>query len=265
MSKEFDEQKFLPKTAFESARNNIWAQLEKDGKAFEPAKAYDAFLIYCEMPAPRSILEMVKNKLVEADKRTLERYSAKFDWQRRAFAYDQYIALLEQNARDVARFNSQRKWTERREDVRNSEWNDAQQLRQKAKEFLSMPFVETKTVSEETGDDGETIIRHITKLPIRSSLADVVRMIDLANKLERNAVDAETDRIVIETPQSRRHSDVLKARKSFEESAALFPTKSEAERAETIARAFNVTVTELLAPEEMLSGVIQDSISDLPN
>lgn len=265
MIEEIDEQKFLPPTAEQTASGQIWAQMSKDGKPFEPLKAYEAFLVYCDLGAARSIGEIVKNKLLKSDKRTLERYSAKYDWQRRAFAFDRYVARIEANARDAARFNAHRKWTERREEVREHEWNDAQELHAKAKEFLAMPLIETKIVSEEISDDGETIIQHITKTPLKGSLADVVRMIELADKLQRFAVDAPSDRVVIETPESRRHSDVLKARAAFVQSGELFPDKPEIERAESIARAFGVTISELLAPEENLTSLIQDKVSDLVN
>ena len=236
-----DVEKFIPPTAAESSRGNVWAQMERDGRAFEPLKAYQAFLIYCEMPAPRSIAEMVKNKLVNFDKRTLERYSAKYSWQNRAFAYDRYVAALEQNARDVARFNAQRKWTERREDLRQTEWTLGEKLIERANRLL---------------DDTE----------IKGSLNDVVRCFDLADKLQRNAVDAETERIVITTPEQARHSDVMKARAAFARSAELFPHISEIERAEAIAFSYSVTVSEILAPEEILTGIVAEKVSgDLVN
>lgn len=259
------DEKFIPPTAAESARGNVWAQMEKDGKAFEPIGAYEFFLRYCEMPAPRSVKRLAQQKGVKITSRTLENYSAKYSWQTRAFAYDRHVAALEQNAKDVARFHNQRKWTERREMVRNNEWTDAQELRKKAKEFLAMPLIEEKVISEEVSKDGKKIIKHIVQMPIKGTLNDVVRMIDLADKLERNAVDAETERIIIDTPESRRQSDVLKARAAFERSGELFPNTPERERAEGIARAFNVTTSEILAPEEILPSIVQETISNLPN
>lgn len=259
------EEKIIPPTALESARGNIWAQMEKDGKPFEPIAAYEMFLRYCDMPAPRSVRRLAAEKGVKVTVRTLETYSAKFSWQTRAFAYDRYVSALEQNAKDVARFNLQRKWTERRETVRNNEWNDAQELRKKAKDFLSMPLIEEKTTEEEIAPDGKTIHKTIVRMPIKGTLNDVVRMLDLADRLERNAVDAETDRIIIDTPASRRQSDVLKARASFAKSGELFPEKSENERAEGIARAFNVTVAEILAPEEILPSIVTETASKFVN
>lgn len=257
-------EKFVAPTAAESAKNQVWAQIaDPTGKPVEPAAAYEAFLIYCELPPPRSMRRMIEEKLVSVTKRTLENYSQKFDWQRRAFAYDNHCNRLAEHARAVARFQSQHKWTERREEVRISEWETAQELRKKAKEFLAMPLIETKIVNQELSKDGKTIIQHVTVAPVRGSLADVSRMLELANKLERNAVDAETDRIIIQTPATQRQTDVMKARASFERAAAIFPNKTEQERAEAIARAFNITVAEILAPEEILGAIIQENISEV--
>lgn len=259
------QENFIPPTPAESARNNIWAQIEKEGKAGEPLAAYEMFLLYCEQPAPRSIRRLAQSPEVKVSARSLENYSVKYNWQTRAFAYDRYIAALEQNAKDVARFNNQKKWTERREIVRNNEWNDAQELRKKAKEFLALPMIETKVVNETLSSDGKTIIQNVTIMPVKGTLTDVIRMLETADKLERNAVDAETDRIIFDTPERKRQSDVLKARAAFEQSGELFPNKSEAERAESIARAFNVTISEVLAPEEILPSIVQENVSDSVN
>lgn len=266
-----NEETFIPPSARETAGTaNIWAQQYKNGKPAEPINAYEAFLIYCELPygktpVTRSTRRMIEDKLVSVSKRTLESYSVKFDWQIRAFAYDKYVSALKQNARDVARFRNAERWTERKETVKDNEWRDATELRKKAKEFLAMPLIETKIVNQITGANGEPTIQHVTIAPVRGSLADVVRMLELADKLERNAVGAPTDRVHIETPESARQADVLKARAAFAESAALFQNKSEAERAESIAKAFNVTTTEILAPEEILPSIVVDTVSNLSN
>lgn len=266
-----DIQKFLPPSAAETAFNQVWARIPAtDDRQAEPIAAYEAFLLYCGLPfrnppERRSLANLIRLGLVSVKQRQLENYSANFDWQRRAFAYDDYISKLEQNAKEVARFRSIKKWNDRREVVRNNEWNDAQELRKKAKEFLELPLIETKIIKEEISDDGKTIVQHITQVPLRAALSDVVRMIETADKLERNAVDAETDRIIIESVESKRQSDVLKARASFAKSAELFPNSSEAERAQSIARAFNVSVNEILVPDELVSSVVQETVSSLPN
>jgi hypothetical protein len=232
------EQKFIPPTPVESAKSNVWAQLETNGKPVEPIAAYEIFLLYCEMDAPRSLRNLEKEKGVKVAVRTLERYSAKYSWQTRAFAYDRYVAALEQNARDVARFNLQKQWTERRETLRLTEWNLGEKLIERGKEMI----------------DDESI---------KGNLNDAVRCFDLANKLQRHAVDAETDRIVFDAPVARRHSDVLKARAAFAKSAELFPDIGEGERARAVAHAYGVTVSEIVAAEEILTSIVQENVSEL--
>ncbi len=258
------DEKFVPPSMLETAQGQLWAQLTKDGKPLESKRAYEIFLQYCELEHPRSLRKLYE-KGVGFTLRTLENYSSRYNWQARCFAYFRYIKALEQNARDVARFNQQRKWTERREKVREHEWADASELRAKAKEFLEMPLIETTITEETVSDDGLTIYQTIIKKPIKGGLTDVVRMLELADKLERNAVDAETDRVVITTPEQQRQTDVLKARAAFERSAELFPKKTEKERAEGVARAFGLSVMEIIAPAEMLPSIVQDNVTDSVN
>ena len=144
----------------------IFEQQEK-----ESAKAFEAFSVYLNMGAERS-LAAVGRKLGKS-RALLERWSAKFDWAERVLAYDLHLATVEREATEVVARGRSAEWLKRQEAVREREWEMHERCIAAAKRALAA-FMEREKVY--------------------ANLADISRMLEVASKLGRLATGMATDR-----------------------------------------------------------------------
>jgi hypothetical protein len=145
----------------------------------ETVKAWTACLEYCRLGRERSS-ERVRLKFGYTTARLLERWASRWGWPARAALWDA------QEQKRVLKL-----WQDRRDEVRQADWDMANKLRLKVQDMLAMPVVR-KYVKE---DDG-----HVTIIePARWTQGDTARIADTASKLARLAALMETERKVTES------------------------------------------------------------------
>lgn len=150
----------------------VWEQQPR-----ESAKAYDAFLLYRDLGAERS-LAAVGQRLGKS-KAICERWSARWSWVRRCAAYDTHLVRLADEARGRALEEEAVKWARRREAEREAQWHWAQRLRERAERMVAFPLAET------TSEDGKTIIR-----PAKWTARDIATYVTTATMLAHSAMEA---------------------------------------------------------------------------
>jgi hypothetical protein len=153
---------------------NIWEQQKK-----ESAKAYEAFKTYLELGASRS-LEMVSQKLGKS-KTICDRWSRTHQWVKRALAYDQHIAAIQEKAIEKEAVREAIDWHRERARIRSEALENGKLLIDKARQMLKFPIAQTVI------EDGRTIIK-----PARWSMADAAKFVETADKLQRLAAEMET-------------------------------------------------------------------------
>ena len=137
----------------------------------ESAKAFEAFSVYLNMGAERS-LAAVGRKLGKS-RALLERWSAKFDWAGRVQAQAAYLAVVEREATEAVARGRSAEWLKRQQEVREREWDMHEKCIAAAKRALAA-FMEREKVY--------------------ANLADISRMLEVASKLGRLATGMATDR-----------------------------------------------------------------------
>jgi hypothetical protein len=166
---------------------NIWEQQKK-----ESAKAYEAFKTYLELGASRS-LEMVSQKLGKS-KTICDRWSRTHQWVKRALAYDQHIAAIQEKAIEKEAVREAIDWHRERARIRSEALENGKLLIDKARQMLKFPIAQTVI------EDGRTIIK-----PARWTMADAAKFVETADKLQRLAAEMETSnsKVVIEDEKDR--------------------------------------------------------------
>lgn len=154
---------------------NPWDRLPK-----ESTPAYEAARTYFEM-GPERTQEAVGTKLAKS-RQLLSRWAAAHSWVERASLYDAHMQGIEQAAIEKARAKEAEKWARRQAEQRDRDWSMAEQLRDKAEKMLGYPLSRTHT------EDGKTVVN-----PARWSMADAVRMAEMAAKLARLAAEMATE------------------------------------------------------------------------
>src|SRR5262249_34978746 len=86
----------------------------------ESAKAFEAFSLYLNLGAERS-LAAVGKKLGKSEG-LIERWSAKFDWPGRVKAHGEYVAAVEREAVGVVARGKAVEWGKRQQALLEEEW-----------------------------------------------------------------------------------------------------------------------------------------------
>lgn len=156
-----------------------------DRQAGEPALWYNRFTVYRRMGPERTLLGAWR-KATEAESGGIrrgaklpgawQRQYERWTWKARAEAFDRH--------KEAA---AERKWNQRYDQQRETEWGLSQDLIAKAKQMMSMPLVKTNRTVEE---DGRTIITEVETA--RWAFRDAAGFIDTASKLARLAVGKPT-------------------------------------------------------------------------
>jgi len=144
----------------------------------ESAKAHAAAWIYIELGSQRSLSKtaQVLQKSPHYT-RLLKRWSARFQWVKRAAAYDDRLDRIEQQAREAAVRMWAQRWAEREEARREDHYQLADRLSRKAQAMLEFPLATQET------KDGKTVIH-----PANWTFLDAARMTQIAFDLQGRAI-----------------------------------------------------------------------------
>lgn len=156
----------------DSEEIRIWGQLPR-----ERAKAYAAAKLYFEMGPDRSLAELARRVGKSHD--LMKRWSAKFHWQERATARDQWLAHIDEEAQEKQRRTKAALWAARADQSREDDYVLAQKIRQKTTRMLDFPLTEAST----TDAQGKTVIVK----PARWNMGMVPRLAESASKLSPKA------------------------------------------------------------------------------
>lgn len=236
----------------------IWLQRDD-----EPPNAFQAFQAFLELGVGRTVRDTYRQEKGNPEARepssTWRSWSTRFEWFKRADAFDRYHSALDRAAEERAFAEERRRWAKRRAEVRSEAWDDSQKLRQKARDILLMPLTEQKTTHTTKSEDGQTVHQHITISPAKFSMQDAATMIALADKLSRLASDMETERIVHDSLEQKKARELEDARAAFRESAMLYPTESPLARAQALSIAYGFSV------EAIMAGTVPMDAPDAPD
>src|SRR3954468_10599514 len=92
----------------------------RDG-ATESSINFQAFEHYISLPAGARRLKRTAQHLNKSEK-LMERWSSKFEWRRRALAWDQQLAAIEAEAREKQARQKAELWETRREEQREADY-----------------------------------------------------------------------------------------------------------------------------------------------
>lgn len=159
----------------------------------ETKRAYEAFAIYRDMGFERSHKKLrLHLGRPEGYTRTIEHWSKKYNWIIRARAWDEHIAQVKDQATTAIIVDNQTLWLQRREQVRETGYEIAAKLFEKAQQMLQFPI--TRVTKEEEGQDSKgRYVNKITIEPVKWSIRDIGRLADIANKIARLTVDLPTE------------------------------------------------------------------------
>lgn len=144
----------------------------------ERSGAFAAFIHYRDMGPDRSI-EAVSRK-VSKNIQLIKNWSSAYDWVERALAWDAHLATISAKAQEDATRATAYKWAKRREEKKEIQYQRAQELFRRVDACLKFPLVTT------TMRDGKTVVN-----PAKWTMGDLPRMIDIAERLERDALGIE--------------------------------------------------------------------------
>lgn len=156
----------------------------------ESAQAYAAFCAYYLLaPDERSIDSAWRAGAKQGQNRDGKRapkhwgeWSSRFKWVKRAAAHDKHLAELDRQ-----------RWVERRRQLRESEWQDAEQIRRMVMDALpeASRFIQRKEVFTK-GKDGDPDQLVITE---SFNIVGLMQTRSGADKLQRLATDEPTEHV----------------------------------------------------------------------
>jgi hypothetical protein len=163
----------------------------------ETLRARTAFLDYVRMGSGRSLRKLFDwyhqgqmdgdSAVVEPPTsrlRTLEEWSAKFNWQARIDAYQKELERQEQQ-----------RWEERRRHIRESDWDLCERLREHVRQALEqMPQFLKTTRQYVKGRSGEPDREVVT---IQQDLGALLKALEVVSKLQRLASDLPDSHLAI--------------------------------------------------------------------
>jgi hypothetical protein len=170
----------------------VWARRPK-----EPARAYESAWEYFRMGPSRSIDKVAAALFPGGQKgakrgpkaKQLRKLSSKWQWVKRAAAYDAWIEAKNLDAAELFAIQEAQKWAQRERDRRERKYAQGDLLLEAAETMLKFPLTEvTRTVAvDETGR--ETQIQVIK--PARWAKRDVVRFMLTGHVLGEQAIRNE--------------------------------------------------------------------------
>src|SRR3954453_23782057 len=133
----------MPPATTDPVRRPWLPLLPKTGRdgATESSINFQAFEHYISLPAGQRSLKCTAQDLNKSEK-LMERWSSKFDWRRRALAWDQHLATIQAETREKQARQKAELWETGREDHREAHYQLGQALTKKTHQVLVLPSVE---------------------------------------------------------------------------------------------------------------------------
>lgn len=160
----------------------------------ETLKAFLAFKLWCEMGAERSLSKAAGQ--LKKSVPVLARWSLKHRWSERALEWDTENEQIYRDAERKEREKEAAKWAKRRVEMARHDWDSAEKLQKIAEEMCKAPLFET-TVNDADG-------RQITIMPVRWSLGDLPKILQLISDLKRRACEMPKEiteqKVTVEAP-----------------------------------------------------------------
>jgi hypothetical protein len=160
-------------------------------EACETMRSYGFFLRYIEEGAKRSRKKVAEYFAVSEE--TINTLAARFDWTRRAHAYDDYIQRMQERAYEETLRQESVKAARRRSIFREKEYAVANKLMDRANEMASFPLTEV-TSQELQSVDGNLVPVAVTVTPAGWRARDAVTFFETASKIMRLSLEMETSR-----------------------------------------------------------------------
>lgn len=160
----------------------IWQRIEASGKGpGETAQAYEAAKLYFELAADRS-LEAVGQKLGKS-KALMERWSKRWNWVKRAAAYDRHVADSREDNLQQKRAEDAELWIRRDRELRERFYRLGELIVEKA-ERMYREFPE-RDIQRKEVNEGQTVILNVRT---KHSLSGLAQMFSTGAELQRLAV-----------------------------------------------------------------------------
>lgn len=164
-----------------------WLRQRGESKA-----AYAAFKCFLNLGIERTVVAAFRQKTGKEKAKQAagvwNRWVKDWNWHSRSRASDEFVELQNLIALERTAQQEAAQWMARREQQRQTEWDCAQRLIERADAILSWPL----SVREETQDVEGNVIA-VTIRPVGWKFRDAIAMIDLATKLSHSALDAEPE------------------------------------------------------------------------
>lgn len=143
---------------------------------------------------------------------TLTGWSMTLAWQMRIDAQEALDRKAESAARQRALEESARLWAERREQLREQDWSDAQALRDLARTIVKEGPKYIKASRRVIRGEGDQPDREVITLALDGALA--VRAMETSSKLQRLSAGMETEHTVTEDLDPGEDIDALRQRRT---------------------------------------------------
>lgn len=151
-----------------------------DQQLRESARAYSGFRLYLDQGHERSHSKVAA--ALGVHRSLVSRWAQRWLWTERVKAWEDHMREVEEAAYMKAAEEKAAQWAERRQAIRDKEWELGQKLITRAEQMLGFPLVTTKI------QDGAT-----TVAPAKWMAQDIPRFLELADKLIRLAAEMESD------------------------------------------------------------------------
>lgn len=142
---------------------------------------------------------------------TLTSWSMDLAWQLRVEAQEELDRKAEAAARQQAIEEQARLWAERRQALREADWNDAESLRKLTRAILADAPKYIKTTRRVVKGEGGNPDREIITVGIDVNLA--VRAAEVGSKMQRLAADMETDHQLVEEIEPGEDIETIRQRR----------------------------------------------------
>lgn len=150
-------------------------------------------------------------------------WATRHRWRARAQEYDREQARVEYQAKMKVVADNAAKWERRRQQIAEQDFEDAQRLRERAREVMKLPIVSQTLTETQESPDGRTIINTFHVEPLKVRAVDAGAMLRLASERQRLAAEMATQIIETVTPESQALTRLAEAKKAFEDGVAKWP------------------------------------------
>lgn len=156
--------------------------MKSDRLSNETAKAYEAFRIFCDLGAQRSMAKVARK--LGKSQTLISKWSTRHGWPDRVKEFDAKLVKIQRDSEQKAIEQQSKSWAARTVGARENAWSMAQELRAKARKMMEWPLERI------TKKNGKTIIN-----PARWTMNDAARFVDVATKLEYLSTGQSTERV----------------------------------------------------------------------